>query len=357
MFGMRKSTLVSLPLLVLGIATSLNAQSIQINFSNDGRGPLTAAESVVSVAHERGLSVAENAWNNLSINAPEPGVIQHDPDFGSPLVDTFGDSTGANLFFSEGATNVDFSLGFSSPMGSPAEDTNNPGEDGTDGNGLYEEVWFGRPGDEAIGFQITGLSQGSYDVFVYSAESNNPDDRTYEVSYQTDNDSISSFSDGVVQNIGFGNDTSAFVDGLNFSSERIEVGMNDNLVVFISALNANGDDSFPSIGALQIIADLPPEGDVDDNGTIDLVDFGLIRDNFFDFSTDVPPVPVFGEAVGARDGVVDIRDFIVWKNAFEALGGDTSGLTVPEPGSGVMLICSTGLLALLRRRDSRVNKA
>lgn len=82
-------------------------------------------------------------------------------------------------------------------------------------------------------------------------------------------------------------------------------------------------------------------GDVDGNGTVDLVDFGIIRDNF-----GVGTLPSEGDLT--RDGEVDLADYGVWEANF---GGSSFGLvellTVPEPGSFVLLAAGA---ALVRRR-------
>lgn len=66
------------------------------------------------------------------------------------------------------------------------------------------------------------------------------------------------------------------------------------------------------------------DGDVDGNGTVDLMDYGIIRDNF--------QLQVSGRGFGDLDlnGVVNLNDFLEWRANYPF---PTNGLTIPEPAS------------------------
>lgn len=94
------------------------------------------------------------------------------------------------------------------------------------------------------------------------------------------------------------------------------------------------------------------DGDTNLDGIVDIEDFNNIVNNFFNTGE---AGSLAGEAIGAVDGVVDINDFIAFRTAFEAAGGDVSLLAsftaVPEPsalllfGSAVLGTCA------VRRRN------
>lgn len=120
----------------------------------------------------------------------------------------------------------------------------------------------------------------------------------------------------------------------------------DNFVIGETAADVGG------------VVDVPPTptvlGDVNDNGTVGLEDFGLIRDNFrtsvgfSDFSLGDISGPT-----GDRDFFVDFYDFNVWATEYEATGGSLAGLSwspVPEPTSALLAILGIGMCALRSRR-------
>ena len=101
-------------------------------------------------------------------------------------------------------------------------------------------------------------------------------------------------------------------------------------------------------------------GDVNDDSTIDLVDFGFIRDNWLETNATFGMTLARADGDLNFDGMVDIIDFREWKDAFLAGGGAEAvveaafaTLGVPEPTSfaGVVL----GLMSLcgFRRRLAR----
>jgi hypothetical protein len=82
-------------------------------------------------------------------------------------------------------------------------------------------------------------------------------------------------------------------------------------------------------------------GDVDGDGDTDLVDYGIIKTNFF-LATGATRTQ--GDLTG--DGRVLLDDFAVWKN--NAAGSLVAQVTVPEPSS-LALLAAAGALGCLRR--------
>lgn len=136
----------------------------------------------------------------------------------------------------------------------------------------------------------------------------------------------------------------------NFAFDRIGFGG------FQQAPAGFFDEFRLGVSYSDVFAAAPVLGDVDGNGVVEIDDFEDIRDNYFATGAG----SVFGEAVGAIDGEVNIQDFVVWKREFELAGGSAAGLSlfgnqVPEPASALILVGCVGLATVLGRR--RAHKA
>ena len=94
-----------------------------------------------------------------------------------------------------------------------------------------------------------------------------------------------------------------------------------------------------SKGAILFETDTFLDGDVDNDGDVDMTDFGIIRDNWNNNTF------LRSEGDLNSNGVVDIADFRQWKDSYVP----PSGVAVPEPGS-VMLAALAGLALVGRRR-------
>lgn len=118
-------------------------------------------------------------------------------------------------------------------------------------------------------------------------------------------------------------------------------------------LEASLDDIHFSTGVdLNNYSPIPPlAGDVNQNGVVDLVDFGIIRDHF----------QLTGQTYGQGNldfiGRVDFADFRIWKTAFLGGGGSLEGVNlnflsgVPEPSSfGLAFLAATVWGMAARRR-------
>lgn len=339
-------------------AQAAQAQSIQINFSDPAQAGITPSQAVLTAAHQGGgLFAADNVFNQFTstTDATDGSAVAIDLlGFGSDLVDTQGNATSAKLLYTEWVTEdafVDFSNGFVSGGVNGNEDTGNPGNSGTDGNILYEGLVFTRPGEGGLAFQVSGLTPSNYDIYVYATESNAVG-RAHDITFQTDSDDSSRESDGVADGISAGNNTTAFVDGLNYTVHNIDVSAGENLAIFTSITAETKDQGdFSSVGAIQIVdtaANSPC--DVDGDGDCDFVeadndmvsDFDIIRQNFF--GTGLTKA----EGDLSADGEVGFVDFRIWKAGFLGMGGSAEALEgisfgVPEPSTMALWLCASAI--------------
>jgi hypothetical protein len=84
-----------------------------------------------------------------------------------------------------------------------------------------------------------------------------------------------------------------------------------------------------------------PEGDFNEDGTVDLADFQILVSNYRTGTT-------FAEGDFTFDGVVDLRDFLGFRQTFNA--ASMGGAPVPEPnGLGLAFVAAT-LVFVARRR-------
>ncbi len=83
-------------------------------------------------------------------------------------------------------------------------------------------------------------------------------------------------------------------------------------------------------------------GDYNDDGTVDLADYDILKANFSTGTT-------FAEGDGTLDGKVDLDDFVDFVQAFNAGAGNAAA--VPEPSSWLLAGCGVALLWLQRRRQ------
>lgn len=114
-----------------------------------------------------------------------------------------------------------------------------------------------------------------------------------------------------------------------------------NVVVFIRGAGQGQRVNFDNI-RLDVSTSLLP-GDVNDDGTVDLIDYGVIRDNF--------QTSVAGRSMGdlTEDGRVDFFDFLEWRdNATPA--ALAAYQSIPEPASAVLVLISAAAFAGSRRR-------
>lgn len=104
-----------------------------------------------------------------------------------------------------------------------------------------------------------------------------------------------------------------------------------------------------------------PEGDYNEDGTVDAADYTLWRDTLGQSvlykPTTASPFEGYGtKADGDRDGVVDMDDFEIWKAHFgESISMGAAGLSaVPEPAAASLVLIAGWLGAAVFSRRRRV---
>ena len=90
------------------------------------------------------------------------------------------------------------------------------------------------------------------------------------------------------------------------------------------------------------------QGDYDLSGTIDMADYEYWKLKFK--TNDI-------QADGNNDGVVDAADYTIWRNGFEAAQASASTSSLPEPGTGALLMSILPWLFGRRRRARAVEAA
>jgi hypothetical protein len=86
----------------------------------------------------------------------------------------------------------------------------------------------------------------------------------------------------------------------------------------------------------------PVTGDYNANGVVDAADYVVWRKTFGQTAAGLP-------ADGDNSGTIDSGDFDVWKTHFGNTAGSGAALDpagIPEPVSGMLLLCSTGIWAI-----------
>src|SRR5262245_23229143 len=86
------------------------------------------------------------------------------------------------------------------------------------------------------------------------------------------------------------------------------------------------------------------------NGVVDAGDYGVCRKTLVHTARPLA-------ADGNNNGQIDLGDFTVWRSHFGQFGGsrNSTSASVPEPGSGLLLLLGAVLATLRRRKfDSRV---
>ncbi|MEM9185101.1 MAG: LamG-like jellyroll fold domain-containing protein [Planctomycetota bacterium] len=130
-------------------------------------------------------------------------------------------------------------------------------------------------------------------------------------------------------------------------AQGVNAGSFDDVAVFSGLLTDQQVVDLYTTGVRSIVTVLSP-GDVDGDGVVDIDDFDIIRNNFFD------TVATRGEGDLTGDGLVDFADFRTWKDSVPPPVGATAAQLLaglaPEPSS--LLLCFIGL-AFTRARPRR----
>jgi hypothetical protein len=100
---------------------------------------------------------------------------------------------------------------------------------------------------------------------------------------------------------------------------------------------------------------LPPAqiGDFNENGKVDAADYVLWRKNV-DGTTELPNDNDLGTPIGAAH-------YNLWRSQFGLPNGSGSGsptaTSVPEPATGIMVMCSVVFMTLVRRRSEVIGNS
>jgi hypothetical protein len=101
------------------------------------------------------------------------------------------------------------------------------------------------------------------------------------------------------------------------------------------------------INAIQIVHRTVPQGDVDQDGDVDLTDFHILRGNLF----KTGQTELQGDLDGG--GIVDFADYRIWKRNAPPGAAASASLGVPEPATAMMLALGAALVAFSTRRTLR----
>ena len=93
-------------------------------------------------------------------------------------------------------------------------------------------------------------------------------------------------------------------------------------------------------------------GDFNFDGQLDASDWPLLRDNYGDDNSDLLIYDAYIRGDINRDGFTDLRDFLQFKDAFDAANGAGAfdDMLVPEPGGMIWIACAA-FLAMTRKSE------
>ncbi len=295
--------------------SSVNAASIAVNFGADEPNPGDPAISspVSGAAGVFGTSI----WNNFELATGTAGsLVGVDGGVGA--------ATGASVTWTANNTWASAERG----------EENNNAPAGDDRNLMLG--YLDTNADDPSTVEFTGLESffaGVYDVYVYIQGGVNDRGGEYTIGAVTQEHTVTAAFDGTyLQNDGtsqLGSNYLVFADvsGGSFT---------------LSSLPTIGGTRRAAVNAIEIVG-APVgdtvEGDVDGNGVTDINDYFIIRDNFLIGTT---------RELGDLNfsGLVEVGDFRLWKNAFEAAGA----APVPEPGTIALLAAGMAFLGFSARR-------
>jgi hypothetical protein len=129
-------------------------------------------------------------------------------------------------------------------------------------------------------------------------------------------------------------------------------GVIDDLQIYSSAATARDISRLfqnPGLTLEDIGPSIP--GDTNDDGTVDVADFNLLRDKL---GYSGLPRGLGADIVG-NDGVIDFRDLRFFQDNFPAIVAAAAAQAVPEPGAVVLSLFAMGLVTCVAgRRGVRV---
>ncbi|MAT70238.1 MAG: hypothetical protein CMJ58_12030 [Planctomycetaceae bacterium] len=202
-----------------------------------------------------------------------------------------------------------------------------------------------------IGVRISGLSDGVYDAFLTAKNTNTSDSEQYNV-FSLVVDAASGATDYAgLDPLALTHDSDAtWRNHDSLVADTFTIAGAQDLVLIVEGVSAGELRGF--LNTLEIVKlYAPPTADVNHDGLVDLADYQLIRANF----TSEVSFGEFGDATA--DGLVDQRDFFLWRDAYLAQGGSLaalSGLQVAEPSAVVCSWTAIPLLLLIARHGGEI---
>lgn len=164
---MTKRTSLFLTLFALNLASSLPASTLMLDF-----GPTAAADTSLtnSPYHTANTSFNETTWNQVqTTDVASGGLLWSDGSTATGIALNIGGNSGA------GVTTLDLAK---TGLTSDALGTSN-------GSGIYagtsvgtDGIFLGTSGARAVGFQVTGLAAGTYDIYIVARNTSTSSSQT-----------------------------------------------------------------------------------------------------------------------------------------------------------------------------------
>ena len=173
------------------------------------------------------------------------------------------DIAGGGLVYSDGTTASGVALNLGSSTGGAVVDYNaNPDRSGTlgDQGGIYSlttmrsVVWKnGTPGsDYWVGIRIDGLAAGTYDVYAWGNNGNLTLGGTPMTVYASTAAQADTFDFSMAGNAVPNNDSTAWVDGVSYAADSIDLAAGQSLYLAIDGSNASQSRGF--LSGVQIVS-------------------------------------------------------------------------------------------------------
>ena len=211
--------------------------------------------------------------------------------------------------------------------------------DGNVSSALY--VNNGANSNVDLGVRVSGLSEGIYDAFVTSKNTNTTFDEQYRIyTMLVDPASGNTNYSGVTPIAMVHGLDNQWRHGESFVADTFQIIGNKDLVVVVEGISPNELRGF--LNTLEIVKlSGILSADVNRDGDIDLDDFSMIRQHYLTTVT----LGTNGDA--NSDGIVNHKDFYFWREAYlnQSGGSASDDLSIPEPSSIASLLVVAPLLS------------
>lgn len=196
----------------------------------------------------------------------------------------------------------------------------------------------GKDSEVDLGVRLSGLTAGTYDVFLSSKNTNTALAEQYNVySLKVDADSGVTNYETIAPQLLAQEQSSQWLHGETAIASTVTIDANQDLVLVVEGLTPGELRGFVNTLELVKLAGVLT-ADFNGDGVIDLDDFSVLQGNFL-------KTVAIGTAGDANsDGRVDHHDYYFWRSSFLAAGGNPHLLEiqpVPEPCSVAGAIVAT----------------